>query len=248
MTSPSAHDVGSLLVRYHRLLTNIYRVRVSEDADHFKIKLLPTTELESPPLAAMLLGTWAWRARFYTGRADLRFNVNFETPCPARPDAYAHTFGGVLAFHQNETSITVERDCFVMPVLQRDPAVHDTLCAQASAELARLEQDHTNFVLRVRRRLDQMLMEGTVSLETLAASLRMAPRTLQERLEPSGHTFRSLLDTTREGLAKKHLGDPGMSLTEIAFALGFANQSAFQHAFKRWTGVTPGEWRRQSAG
>lgn len=248
MTSPSVQDVGHLLVRFHRLLTNIYRIRVSEDDEHFKIQLLPNTELESPRLAAMLLGTWAWRVRFYTGRADLRFSVNFEAPCPARPEAYAHAFGGVLSFHQNETSMTGERGCLDMAVLQRDASVNDTLCAQAAAELERLELDASNFALRVRRRLSQQLMTGPVSLDVLASGMRMAPRTLQERLEPSGHTFRSLLETTRQSLAKKHLGDPRMSLTDISFALGFANQSAFQHAFKRWTGMTPGEWRRRRLG
>lgn len=245
MTSPSIQDVGHLLARFQRLLTNVYRIRVSEDAARFRIQLLPSTDVVCPELVAMLLGSWAWRVRWLTGMPGLRFDVDLEFAPPAEPAVYARTFGGTVAFGQPHTAMRGDRDWLSLPVLQRDPGVNDMLCAQVAAELDRLANDSTDFALRVRRNLTNQLGSGRVSLEDFAAAMQMAPRTLQERLESSGHTFRSLLDSARQTLAKRQLTDPRATLTDIALALGFANQSAFQHAFKRWTGLTPGEWRRQ---
>jgi AraC-like DNA-binding protein len=248
MTSPSIQEVGHLLARFQRLLTNVYRIRVSEDAGHFRIRLLPGTAVDCPRLAALLLGTWAWRMRWFTGLPGLRFDVNLDFAPPEDTRAYTRTFGGVVAFGQAETSLVGDRDVLSLPVLQRDPGVHGMLCSQVAVELERLASDSSDFAVRVRRKITQQLGSGHVSLEAFAAVMNMAPRTLQERLEPSGHTFRSLLDGARHTLAKRQLAESRASLTDIALALGFTNQCAFQHAFKRWTGITPGEWRRRHGG
>ncbi|MEY4564259.1 MAG: hypothetical protein RLZZ618_3536 [Pseudomonadota bacterium] len=201
----------------------------------------------SPPLVAMLLGTWAWRVRWLTGCHALPFNVKLEFPEPPDIAQYTHAFKGVVAFGQTESSMTGDRDFLSLPVLQRDPSVNDMLCSQVSAELDRLATDSNDFAIRVRRKMSHQLGQGRVSLDEFAAVMQMAPRTLQDRLAPSGHTFRSLLDSARQTLAQRQLLDQRFTLTDIALALGFANQSAFQHAFKRWTGLTPGEWRRQNS-
>ena len=74
----------------------------------------------------------------------------------------------------------------------------------------------------------------------------MSPRTLQNRLEASGMSFRSVVDRVRQSEAESYLRESRLPLIDIALALGFANQTSFQHAFKRWTGKSPGEFRRQS--
>jgi AraC-like DNA-binding protein len=83
-------------------------------------------------------------------------------------------------------------------------------------------------------------------LASLAAELNMSPRTLQNRLEASGMSFRSVVDRVRQSEAESYLRESRLPLIDIALALGFANQTSFQHAFKRWTGKSPGEFRRQS--
>jgi AraC-like DNA-binding protein len=57
-----------------------------------------------------------------------------------------------------------------------------------------------------------------------------------------------VLDGVRHRLAEHHLGNPGLPLASVAARLGFADQSAFQHAFKRWSGQSPGEFRRRLTG
>ena len=68
-------------------------------------------------------------------------------------------------------------------------------------------------------------------------------RTLQRRLQEEGTSFQTLLDDTRRELAEQYLAQPGMSLLEIAYLLGFADPSNFFRAFRRWFDATPGEYR-----
>lgn len=72
-----------------------------------------------------------------------------------------------------------------------------------------------------------------------------SPRTLQRLLADHGTTFQAVLDETRRRLAEELIAAPHVSLAEVAFVLGYSEQSAFQRAFKRWTGYSPGAWRRQ---
>ena len=81
----------------------------------------------------------------------------------------------------------------------------------------------------------------------IAADLGLPPRTLQRRLASDGTSFGSLLEEVRRELALRLLSEPRTSVAEVAFALGFADQTAFHRAFVRWTGSTPGEHRRRLA-
>jgi AraC-like DNA-binding protein len=74
----------------------------------------------------------------------------------------------------------------------------------------------------------------------------MSARSLQRRLREEGTTFRNLVDEVRRDLAQDYIGDPGISLMEVAFVLGFSVYSSFSRAYKRWTGMSPGEGRRES--
>ncbi|HEY5798863.1 MAG TPA: helix-turn-helix transcriptional regulator, partial [Burkholderiaceae bacterium] len=80
-------------------------------------------------------------------------------------------------------------------------------------------------------------------LAQVAAVLGLSPRALQRRLTATGTTFQQVLDDVRHGLATFHLRQGGMSLGDLAYALGYQDQSAFNHAFRDWTGTNPGAWR-----
>ena len=72
----------------------------------------------------------------------------------------------------------------------------------------------------------------------------MTPRTLQRRLRESGLSFSQLVDETRQQLVLHYLRDPALELAEIAFLVGFSEAGSLARAFRRWTGTSPGEYRR----
>jgi AraC-like DNA-binding protein len=92
------------------------------------------------------------------------------------------------------------------------------------------------------------LSTGQVRLASIADELKLSPRTLQRKLSEAGATFQQVLDQARFALAKDYLRQPQLSLVDIAFLLGYQEQSAFNHAFREWAGVNPGAYRTGSAG
>jgi AraC-like DNA-binding protein len=82
----------------------------------------------------------------------------------------------------------------------------------------------------------------------IARQLHISPRTLGRKLEHEGTNFKELLDDLRRRLALSYVGGHDLGLAEIAFLLGFSQSAAFHRAFKRWTGVTPLEYRRARRG
>jgi AraC-like DNA-binding protein len=100
---------------------------------------------------------------------------------------------------------------------------------------------------RVRELIAVELAGGDPSEVCVARRLHMSARTLRRRLRQEGISHRSLLEQLRQDLAVLYLKEKGLAVSEAAFLLGFANTSAFHKAFKRWTGRTPVEYRKQSA-
>jgi AraC-like DNA-binding protein len=86
------------------------------------------------------------------------------------------------------------------------------------------------------------------SAEDVARALHVSVRTLQRKLVETGTTFRAVSEIVRGQLAEGYLADPRVSIAEVAFMLGFSDQSSFNRAFRRWTGEAPGRWRRREAG
>ena len=80
----------------------------------------------------------------------------------------------------------------------------------------------------------------------VAHELGMSVRTLARRLGDLGVSFAQILDELRHDLALRYLRDPNLSLSQIAFLLGYSELSAFSHAFRRWTRTTPGAWRTRN--
>jgi AraC-like DNA-binding protein len=82
-------------------------------------------------------------------------------------------------------------------------------------------------------------------LPDVAEQLGQTTRTLQRKLKEAGSSFQEVLDQTRRELAEHYLAQAELSITDIAYMLGFQEQSSFNHAFKDWTGVNPGAFRAQ---
>jgi AraC-like DNA-binding protein len=92
--------------------------------------------------------------------------------------------------------------------------------------------------------IGEELMAGReVNLDVVASKLAMSPRSLQLKLKEEGATYQEVLDDLRKEIALDNLKKPGASIPDLAFLLGYSDQSAFNHAFKRWTGKTPKQFR-----
>jgi AraC-like DNA-binding protein len=98
----------------------------------------------------------------------------------------------------------------------------------------------------VRRAIVETMRDGEPTLEQVGRRLAVTPRTLQRRLRDCGVTFKAAVDDTRRRSAVSYLRDPKHTFTEIAYLLGYSEVSAFNRAFRRWTGSTPSRYRRSA--
>lgn len=101
------------------------------------------------------------------------------------------------------------------------------------------------FLNKVRETVLKQLPGGLPKVDDVANSLQMSARTLQRRLNERNLRYQQVLDEVRGELALQLIGDTSLSLNDMADYLGFNDQSALQHAFKRWHGTTPGRYRRR---
>jgi len=104
--------------------------------------------------------------------------------------------------------------------------------------------DESAVATAVRQLLVQMLPSGSADQDTVASRLYRSTSTLQRQLGAEGTNYRSLLESTRRDLAEQYLQDGEYTQAQIAFMVGFSDQSNFARAFKRWTGLSPGEYQK----
>lgn len=104
--------------------------------------------------------------------------------------------------------------------------------------------DKSAVATEIRKMLIQMLPAGRVDQDSVADRLYRSRSTLQRQLKSEGTSYREILESTRRSLAEQYLKDGAYTQAQVAFMTGFADQSNFARAFKRWTGVSPGQFRK----
>lgn len=167
--------------------------------------------------------------------------VALTHPAPRWIGPYFGLFRCPVRFNAPSTRLVFALDQAEMPLPARNRELAEANDAILSGYWTQLTGQ--DIVTRVRRAILDQLPSGAPSAEDVARDLLMSPRTLQRRLTCQGTTFKWLVESVRRELADQYLADPGRSLGEITFLLGFSETSAFSRAFKRWTGRTPTQFR-----
>ncbi|MCD0500251.1 AraC family transcriptional regulator [Achromobacter sp. MY14] len=152
-------------------------------------------------------------------------------------------FHAPVRYGQAVTGLWLESRWLALPVVQDAQALHAFL-ANAPFDLLVKYQDRATLTDRIRRLLRHDLSAELPSLAQVSAQLSMTPQTLRRHLRDEGQGFQVLKDDLRRDAAIEYLGRHDVSLMEIAERLGFSEPSTFHRAFKKWTGVSPGEYRR----
>jgi AraC-like DNA-binding protein len=244
MTSEKVCEVGSLLRQFHSLLNDVFEPSLGYVGDSFFLRLRRVSAEDSPRLARLSLCVWAQRLRSLTGKPDLQLDGRFRGPAPDELSPYRRLFGGAVRFDQDLDEMRGAVQIEHMSIVSHDAVSHTLLQAQASKHLEMLASED-QLVVKLRRLIQTRLDDGRLNLDDVAAALKLPARTLQRRLEEAGLNFRLMVEDVRKSTAEHYLRDTNMPLAEMAIALGFADHPSFNRAFKRWTGFSPGAFRRR---
>jgi AraC-like DNA-binding protein len=158
-------------------------------------------------------------------------------------EEYARLLGAMPTFCAAANVATFDAQMLAWPVPNADVSLYPVLRQHAEQLLRQRAASQPDIARQVHAAIVRNLSHGQVRLASIAEELKLSPRTLQRKLNASGATFQQVLDQARFALAKDYLHQPELSLVDIAFLLGYQEQSAFNHAFKEWAGVNPGAYR-----
>jgi len=161
---------------------------------------------------------------------------------------YARVFGALPAFGAPSNAARFDAALLAQPLPNADITLYPVLQQHAERLLSQRKAEGAppaihDVVRAVRAAIVRNLAQDRARLPGIAAELGLAPRTLQRKLADAGASFQQVLDGARYALAQDYLRQPGLSLLDVAFLLGYQEQSAFTHAFKEWSGTNPGAWR-----
>ena len=234
-----------LMMRYLPIMNNWIVSTIDLDAEYATLTIdvvwhdIPRTSAEYVFAMQVVRGRAVWQVDWTPAL------IRFEFPAPRPPEPvgeHARVFGCGVEFGADATQMIVDRAVWDTAVTTADPKLIAFLRGQADEILQHLPSA-SGLVNDVRESVRARLTEPDHSIEHVAAPLGMSPRTLQRRLADEDTSYATIVDDVRLQTAKQALADPKNSLADIAFLVGFEEQSSFSRAFKRWTGTSPSEHR-----
>ena len=196
--------------------------------------------------AEVQVGMMVKLGRVAAGSLENDNEVWFRHPAPEYADEYPSVYEMPVKFDQRYDALIGLAANLDDPLPRSDSVLCDVLDRHARQLFEKLPRAES-FADGVRDTILRELSGGDASAEHVAEVLGMSARTLRRRLKEERTTHQQLLDDVRSELACRYLAGGEMSVTEVAFLLGFSDASAFHKAFKRWTGASPGDWLRERA-
>lgn len=163
---------------------------------------------------------------------------------PSDPTPYQRLGRCPVRFGQNQTGLLLRASTLDYPL----PEANSVLHGRARATLvSSLDISRGELSGRVRHLLRPLLLTGQASMENVAERIGIHSRTMRRQLRLEGTTFELIKDEVRYAAARELLLLGALSITDIAVTLDYATASSFVHAFRRWSGVSPGLWRSKAS-
>lgn len=232
------------IARYLNLLNSALELSLQEDQAGprmaYELKVLragASRQFEQWTLAIAL------RMLRLIGSDQVRPRAILFPHAPLLPLAhYTAFFGCPVKFSRAEYGVGLFAADMRRALLRTDPQLKQLIGAymeRIADPSARTLRDQVELMVR------RLLPTGRCNLAAVAGHFHLSVRTMQRRLEQEGLVFEGLVDAVRHEAALRYLADPAVRLSQVAGLLGYAVQSSFSHAFRRWRQCTPREWRQR---
>ncbi len=247
MTSPTIAEGFARLARYYNVLSTAGHWSLETEG---KRVLLMFSLAPSPGMGARAASEFALAEAIHFGRmvATRPLDVvetRFAHEAPADDSPHSRHFRSPMVWNAPHSALVLERDSFEAPLAKADPHLLAYFEKQAD-DLAKRHKSEEALSARVQRIVVKVLPSGPPALENVARQLGISARSLRRHLAEEETSFQGLVEETRSDLAKRYLQDPRLTVSEIAFLVGFSDLSPFQRAFRRWTDLTPGAFRERA--
>jgi AraC-like DNA-binding protein len=181
--------------------------------------------------------------RQLTGQRLMPTRVRFTHRRDAISPEFAEFFGDNIEFGAVVDDVVFATSAGQLPVVGADPYLNKLLVSYCEEAMARRPKNLGSFRALVENTAVPLLPHGKAQAGEIARRLGMSQRSFARRLSIEGVTFSEVMESLKSYLAQRYLADDTLTISQIAWLLGYQEVSAFTHAFKRWTGKTPRETR-----
>ncbi|KAF2391344.1 AraC family transcriptional regulator [Pseudomonas frederiksbergensis] len=245
--APTVREAARCLIRFEALYGSNYRGQSSfhEDAKGAWLRFYSISPYNAYNrfVVDSIIAGWLQQLSSLSPAPLRAERIEIEFDEPQYRDAY-NGFDCPIQFGAENNQLRLSLASLAQRNPQHCPSTWKHLLQLCERELEQLTRTRS-LRERVTQLLGPLLNGGREpDLEEVAARLKLPTWTLRRKLAEEGTQFRAILNDTRRDLAMTYIRDTELAFGEIAYLLGFASAEAFQRAFKRWNGQTPGEYRR----
>jgi AraC-like DNA-binding protein len=245
MSCANLHGAFERLIRYLLILSDAFTMTMDEEEAGYRVTFvllggdrpIPRQRIE------FILVTLIGFCRWISGRNVNPIAIELPYPAPIDPVPYEAAFPCPVSFDAPRNGLLFRKADMVASLPTSNPLLAELHERFAGEYLQHF--DHAQISYRAREMIIRRLPDGEPKRDEIAGELGMSERTLQRRLEQEGTSFIQLMDDTRRELAEQYLGRLQLSLAQAAYLLGFADQSSFFRACRRWFDLSPGQYRSQ---
>jgi AraC-like DNA-binding protein len=231
------------LRRYHALVLDIGPMQQTMENGQLCLSWNPEVEHPFRQMAEYNLAGLITFSRWISGRKNNPLRIDFTYPAPNKLAEHERILGCPLRFSQDRYRLLLSMEWLALPLIQPDAAMRMMMEQLAERQMQTLTRGDA--IADTRSAIARRLGEGDVELVAIARQVNLSSRTLQRKLQDAKLSFTQLVDDVRRELAERYLADAKLDLVDIAFLLGYSEQSAFTRAYKRWTGRAPAAARAQ---
>lgn len=172
--------------------------------------------------------------------------IQFKFPKPAYSDEFTLMFPCRHSFGQSSNRVVFNNRLLTVPIKQDSETLSTFLNKAPESLLTQFRSDNSLTAQIKRLLLHRKGMQTEIenmNFEVVSSELNMTTHTLRRRLKDEGNSFQEIKDSIRRDRVMMLLDNPSLALHDISRKLGFSEPAAFNRAFKKWTGLTPGGFR-----
>lgn len=239
-------DAMAVMARYMRIMHEAIDVSLIVEGDFATWRVRVTDGVRQPPaINDNIVSAAIAFSRRNTSIYVPPVEVHLMHPKPSYAEEYERILETKARFGMPYNAVVVRKSRLEVPMLRANSDLSAAFEAQARRVLESLKKKE-DIVARVREEAATELRTGPASMKKTARRLGLGVATLRRKLEGEGTTYSDIVDDLRRELAEQHLTRGDLTISEVAFLLGFSDVRAFGRAFRRWTGSSPSEYRSKA--
>lgn len=246
LNSATLGEAFARVERYHSIWTDgaVFRVEISKPHSAIVYRYVDDSIYHHRQDSEMTFAGIVTLCRLVVDPNWTPTLIEFQHSKPDDISEHFRLFCCAVKFNAPLNKLVFDSKSLSQPIAKADPGLCRMLDRHAEELLTKFPPRDT-VIENARTIISKELNGGNPSLERVATQLGLSGRTLQRKLHELGTSHNDLVDQIRHELATRYLREKEMAICEVAYLLGFSEPSSFHRAFKRWTGVTPKEFRTE---